>query len=199
MRTSTIPALALALLVPAAVASIGASDSLTVLPGSRIWVDGTSTVRSFSCRATTFDAEIQAAPGAAAAVLTGEKAVQSATVTVPAGRLDCGNGTMNDHMREALKAKTDSVITFHLTSYDVATKGSDSVSGTLDGALTVGGTTRTIAIAAVARRTPDGTLRVIGSYDLSMKNFGLRPPSLFFGSLRVGDRVRVNFDLLLKG
>jgi len=38
---------------------------------------------------------------------------------------------------------------------------------------------------------------VTGSYSLSLKSFDLKAPSLFFGRMKVGDVVKVNFDMLV--
>jgi len=196
MRNAKSILLAAALLAPIAATSPRAG--FVVLPQSRLWVDGTSSVRSFSCKATDFNVDLDAGPGLTAAVLSGQKAVKTVTVTVPSAKLDCGNGTMNDHMREAIKADESPTIQFKLTGYDIAAKGADSVSGTLNGSLTLGGATRDIEIPVVARNKGDGTLDVTGSYPLSLKNFGLKPPSLFFGRMKVGDVVKVNFDVLVR-
>lgn len=198
MRNSRSILFAVAVLAPMAVAWTNPRAALTVLPQSRLWVDGTSSVRPFSCRATDFNVDLDAGPGLSAAVLAGQKAVRTVTVTVPAARLDCGNGTMNGHMREAIKAQEDPTIQFKLTGYDFAAKGADSVSGTLTGSLSLGGATRSIEIPVVARDRGDGTLDVTGSYPLSLKNFDLKAPSLFFGRMKVGDVVKVNFDMLVR-
>jgi polyisoprenoid-binding protein YceI len=150
MRRKTRFALATLIgLAPAAIAWRSAGDTLTLTPQSRLWIDGKSTVRKFSCKAPVFTAEVDAAPGAVSAVLGGAKAVHAVTVTVPAEKMDCGNGTMNEHMLKALKVKDAPTIEFKLTGYDVA-KGSAGVQGTLDGTLTLGGRTRPVSIAAQA-------------------------------------------------
>jgi hypothetical protein len=41
-------------------------------------------------------------------------------------------------------------------------------------------------------------MRVKGSYDLRMTEYGLKPPSLMMGAMKVKELVKVNFDLLLK-
>jgi polyisoprenoid-binding protein YceI len=130
-------------------------------------------------------------------VLGGTKAIRAVTVTVPAEQMDCGNGTMNEHMRKALKAKDAPTIEFKLTGYDVA-KGDAGVQGTLNGTLTLGGQTRPVSIAAQAADAVGGLLRVSGSYTLKMTEFGLKPPSLMMGTMKVDDDVTVNFDLFLK-
>lgn len=195
MRTSKSILLAALFLAPMAATSPRAG--FTVLPQSKLWVDGTSSVRSFSCKATDFNVDLDAGPGLTAAVLSGQKAVKTVTVTVPAAKLDCGNGTMNDHMRESIKAAEAPTIQFKLASYDIAPKDG-AVSGTLKGSLSLGGTTRDIEIPVTATNKGDGTLDVVGTYPLSLKAFGLKAPSLMFGRIKVGDVVKVNFDMLVR-
>ena len=199
MRTATRFAQAALCVVPTLTPWTSIGNVMSLEPQSRLWVAGTSTVRSFECRAGAFDASIEStAPGAAKAVAAGEKAVQTVTVTVPATALDCKNGTMNEHMLKALKAKEHGTIVFKLGSYDIARAGA-GVQGTLSGSLTLGGVTKPVTITATGNALPDGTLQVTGMHELNMKDFGLKPPSLMMGTMKVNERVKVNFDLILKG
>jgi len=171
--------------------------ALTLKPQSQLWVSGTSTVRSFKCQAGTLDAAV-AATGARAvsAVLAGEKAVRAAELKIPAKALDCRNGTMNEHMLKALKADAHPTIGFTISSYEVA-KADTSLRGTATGELTLGGVTRTITVAARLTEDPDGTLRIAGTHELNMKEYGLKPPTLMMGTMRVNEKVTVGFDLRL--
>ena len=185
-------------LVPAAVAFSYGSAPMELAPQSRLWVDGTSTVRSWSCKATTIDATIEASvPNASAAVLLGEKAVSEVDVRIPAAKLDCGNGKMNEHMLKALKASEHPTIAFKVTGYDIATGGA-GVTGTLKGQLTLGGVTKPIAVIAAGSAGPGGALHVTGTHELVMTEYGLKPPSLMMGTMKVGEKVKVGFDLYLE-
>ena len=197
MRRHSLGAFAALFLAPAG-AWVPTDAPLTLLPESRLWVEGTSTVRAFKCKAAVVEADIAAAPGAVSAVLAGEKAVKSVEVRVPAARMDCGNGTMNEHMLKALKAREHGAITFRVASYDVDKTG-DAVRGTLTGTLTLGGVQKPISVAATGRGAADGTLRVAGLHELKMTDYGLKPPTLMLGTMKVGDVVKVGFDLVLKG
>jgi polyisoprenoid-binding protein YceI len=104
---------------------------------------------------------------------------------------------MNGHMLKAIKAEAAPTIAFSLKSYDLLDTN-DEVSTRMNGTLTLGGTTRDITIDAGLVQEADGSLRVKGSYDLRLTEYGLKPPSLMMGSMKVGDLVKVNFDLLLK-
>lgn len=186
------------LLAAAAVVALAAwrpaVDPLTLKAGSRLWFDGTSTVRSWSCEAPTIQAAIDADAGAPAAVLAGQKAVKTVSLTFPVDKLDCDNKTMNGHMWKALNASTHKTIQFTLTGYELAK--ATAVAGTLQGTLLLNGQSRPITVSAQFAQG-DGGLRVTGKYDLKMTDWGVVPPKLMMGTLKVGEVVSVNFDLVL--
>ena len=184
-------------LVPAARAATPRATALDLQPTSRLWISGTSTVRSFECSAATFDANVQSVPGAATAVLAGEKAVSAVEIRVNTERLDCKNGTMNEHMLKALKAKTNPTIVFKLASYDLA-KQAEAVRVTLNGTLAMGGVEKPISLTANATEGSSGMLHVVGMHELRMTEWGLKPPTLMLGTMKVDERIKVGFDLLLK-
>ena len=171
---------------------------LTVQPDSRVWVEGTSTTKSWNCKAPSVEADIIATSAdAATAVANGEKAVRSVTIKVAAQKLDCGNGTMTGHAKKAIKADEHKTITFTLGSYDLV-KGAEGTKGTLKGTLNLGGVAKPVSIAAIAKPAAGGQMRVNGTYALKMSEYGLKAPSLMMGAMKVGDEVTVGFDLLLK-
>jgi polyisoprenoid-binding protein YceI len=166
---------------------------LAVQPGSRVWVEGTSTVRSWRCETT-------AAEGSAAAGtvdLAQLASVARAEITIPIASLDCHNGTMNGHMRNALKAATAPEIVFHATSVQVTPAGDDAGTAKLGGTLSMGGVDRPVSIDASVTRD-NGTLRVRGTKHLVMTEWGLHPPSLMLGTMKVNPAVTVGFDVVLK-
>src|SRR5688572_11157441 len=100
MQNTTRSALiAVLALVPAAVAWTSRTDGvLTLAPQSRLWIEGTSTVRPFSCMAGVLDADVATTTAAAvSAVAIGEKAVSAVEFRVPSNKIDCKNGKMNEH------------------------------------------------------------------------------------------------------
>lgn len=199
MRIRHLPLTAAVLLVAtAATASPIPPDVMTLQPQSRLWIEGTSTTKSFSCTAGTLDVNVEAAgPGAASAVARGEKAVTTVTLAVPSARLDCNNGTMNNHMYKALKIEQHPTIQFALASYELS--GDDQgMLATMKGSLTLGGVTKSIEMKARTVEDQAGMLRVTGSHSLRMTEYGIKPPSLMLGTMKVGDQVKVNFDLYLK-
>ena len=197
-RTRVQATVALVMLLPALAAATRRDAGLDLQPESRLWVAGTSTVRSFQCQAGAFDAKIESASAdAVAAVLAGEKAVSRVEVTVPAEKLDCRNGTMNEHLRKAIKAKEFPTVVFRATSYDLA-RSSESVGVTLNGSLTLGGVEKPITVKAQAKPGAEGTLVVSGTREVRMTEFGLKPPTLMLGTMKVDEKITVGFEVVLK-
>ena len=190
------------LAIPGAAVALAAmaaplGNALTLQPGSRAWVEGTSTVRSYRCEtsrvegsaamenATTTLAQIAAAPR------RGEISIQVAS-------LDCRNGTMNGHLRRALKAEENPAIRFRATSIQVTPGGDSQATVRMSGPLTIAGGTQAVSIDATATREANGALRVRGSKQLDMTDFGVQPPRLMMGTMRVRDAVTVGFDVILR-
>ena len=73
-------------------------------------MSGTSTVRSYRCESTQVTGSAQAD----GTELT-QVAQSSGEITIPVSSLDCRNGTMNGHMRNALKAAQNPTIRFRAT------------------------------------------------------------------------------------
>jgi YceI-like domain len=170
-------------------------DPMKLGTESKLWFDGKSTVRDWSCKATQIDAVIDAEAGAVANVLKGQKAVKTVTLTFPTAKLDCDNGTMNGHMMRALNGATQPSITFTLTAYDLAAGA--PVKGTLSGTLLINGVTKPISMPAEFAASATGALRATGKYALKMTDWNVQPPKLMMGALKVDPMITVNFDLQL--
>ncbi len=184
-RSMTVMALA-AVVVATAGAHLATTRNYSLAKESRIWFEGTSTVRSFKCTAPKVDAVVAGEANEAPAEL-----VKSASLTIPVAQLECNNGTMNEHMRKALKAKDNPVITWKMTSFSVA--GSNVA---MSGRLTIAGKENPIELRGTGT-TENGVLRFKGSKLLKMTDYGVKPPSLMLGTMKVADPVTVSFDLLL--
>ena len=156
-------------------------------PGSKVWVTGTSTVRSYRCETTRAEG---------AARITGTDLaslrVSGASVTIPVASLDCANGTMNGHMRNALKMAENPNIRFRASSVEV-----NGGQARMTGELTIAGSTQPVSIDATVA-SESGQLRVRGSKQLDMTTYGVRPPSLMMGTMKVRPGVTIGFDVLLK-
>lgn len=161
--------------------------NLSLAKESRLWIEGTSTVRSFTCTATKVDANVVAEAGAASNAL-----VQSALLVVPVASLDCRNKTMNEHMRKALKSGENPQISWRMDDYKV-----DGTNVVITGRLTIAGKENTIELRGTGTAEASGTVRLKGSKEFRMSEYGIKPPSLMLGIMKVRDPVKVSFDLVL--
>jgi polyisoprenoid-binding protein YceI len=167
-------------------AQMALPENLALSSTSKIWFDGTSNVKSFSCSAKKLDLDI-----ASDADATPAKIVKSASLSIPVSQIDCKNGTMNGHMRDALKADKNPAITWKLSSYRV-----DGTAVVIDGTLTIAGRENPIELRGIGAAT-NGTITLKGTKVLKMTEFGVKPPSLMFGTMKVADPITVSFDLVL--
>lgn len=165
-------------------------EVLTLQPDSKVWVMGTSSVRDFRCTSTALQSKIEA-PSAPATLPLGEL-VKSAVVEVPVAQLDCGNGTMNGHMRKALKSEEFPNLKYELTSYTIA---GDEI--TLKGMLTIAGQTQPVEMKGNVAE--EGSIvRASATQQIKMTEWGVKPPSLMFGTMKVHDPVTIGFDIALQ-
>jgi len=199
MRTRLFGRLALlAIAVPAGIAWTADRAGLSLQPDSKLWVQGTSSVRSYTCRAARVDGSVASQPGSTSLAIGDlENTVKGAEISVSVAGMECGNATMNAHMRKALKGDTSPRITYRITSYDVTPAGEAEGTVKLNGVLSIAGTEKPVSIDATAT-TELGRLRVRGSKQIRMTEFGVQPPTLMMGTMKVHDPVTVRFDVLLK-
>jgi len=162
--------------------------NMTLTKESRLWIEGTSTVRSFKCTANKLDVSVSSDTDASPANL-----VKSVSVVVPASALDCRNETMNEHMRKALKVKANPQISWTQSSYRVS--GTTVV---MSGLLMIAGKQNAVEITGTGSADSDGTIHMKGSKQFNMSEYGVKPPSLMLGTMKVRDPVTVSFDLVLK-
>ncbi len=183
MRWVSIGAVALAVLAPGAVRAQTPSGALAI--------SGSSTVRDWTCRET----QVDAAHGSAGEAAAAPSRVQ---LSFPVGAIDCGDDGMNDHLRQALKASRYPTITFGLPDSEVARAlAAGPVPVRVHGELTIAGETRPVQTDVTVRRAPGQGLQVEGEQSLRMSDYGVKPPVLMMGLLKVRDLVHVAFKVFV--
>ena len=181
----------------AAAASAQTTARVTVAPESKLWIEGTSNLHGWSCTAEKFDAVIELDAAAVAELATATpKVLKRVEVKVPVKSLKCGHGGMDDNLYKALKADDDTGHQLH--PGDVRRRARrDRGAFTLktNGTLAIAGKENKLTMDVVAMRLPDGTVKATGVVPIKMTDFGIKPPTAMFGTLRTGDEVKVNFAL----
>jgi polyisoprenoid-binding protein YceI len=189
--------------VALAAAVVGAQETtrLAVSPESKLWIEGTSNLHGWSCKATTLDAAIELDAAAAAQLAAAPtKALKKVQVKVPVKSIKCGHGGMDDNVYKALKADESAEISYILATFEaVPGEAKDSFTLHTVGTLTIAGKENKVSMDVVATRLADGTVKATGTVPIKMTDFGIKPPTAIFGRLKTGDDVKVNFELSVGG
>jgi polyisoprenoid-binding protein YceI len=119
-------------------------------------------------------------------------------LTIPVQNLKSGESGLDKNMYKSLKVKESPEITFKLMRYEVhrSTTIPSVTQISASGTLQVAGHERTIELQGLITPEPKG-LHLEGEYPLLMTDFGIKPPTLMMGAIKVKDRVVIHFDLHL--
>ena len=156
-------------------------------------IDGTATmVGKWACGG---DAKVEVTPGSSADLLPGfVGGLQKVAVTASVPAIDCGDSTMNKYLRKALKEEEYPEITYQALKFILVDHGAAVQTS---GELTVAGVTKAISIGAKLIPLPGGATKIVGKLEVNMKEYGVKPPSIFFGALKVSDVVTVQFNTVV--
>lgn len=184
----------------ALVASLAGAQETTrvaVSPESKLWIDGTSNLHEWSCKATSLEATVELDASAAARVsVAPPKALKRVEVKVPVKSLKCNHGGMDGNVYKALKADQSPEISYIMASFEASPNtGTDDFVLHATGTLTIAGKENQLAMDVKATRLPDGTVKATGVVPIKMTDYGIKPPTAIFGRLKTGDEVKVNFEL----
>lgn len=169
--------------------------------GSRIWIEGSTSVSEFTCTSEKIDGyghfNDDSLRTEKTSLSVGNKQ-PNVRVSLPDHSLDCGKRQMNHDMYNALKAEKFPVIHYHLDNAQILT-ATDSTSGWFKvdtfGKLTIAGKTNNVNMIVDGILLSNGRFHVKGSKELKMSEFNINPPSPFWGLIKTHDKITVNFDL----
>lgn len=185
-------------LAPTAFGQTEPQHRLVLRPESRLWLEGSSNLHDWSCDATEMTAEIRVRSHRDST--TGGEvptALERVTVSVPVQRIGCANRQMDGNLRKTLRAKEYPTIQFAMTGGELAAPAEQGrLTVVARGELTVSGITRPIELRAEGTDTGDGALRITGTQDILMTDYGIQPPSALMGLLKTANLVLVRFDLV---
>jgi polyisoprenoid-binding protein YceI len=184
-----------------ALAATGAAQTtahISVSPESKLWIEGTSNLHGWSCTAQKFDAAIEIDAAAVAQLATAApKALKRVVVKVPVKELKCDHGGMDGNLYKALKADASPEISYIMATFDATPGEANALALKTVGKLEIAGKENELTMDIVATRLPDGTIKATGMVPIKMTDYGIKPPTAIFGTLKTGDEVKVNFALTI--
>lgn len=170
---------------------------ISVRPDSRLWLEGSSNVRDWTCRATAMDATIEVSNEGDDAAQSHRGAVKGVSVKVPVRMLKCGDRHMEAEMYKALKSP-DTAPGFITALIDqIPQNVTTGQKIDTEALLTIAGVQRSVKVSVMSDVMPDGTRRARGTAPILMTDFGIKPPRPWGGLLRCNDRVLIQFEIFV--
>ncbi|NEN23131.1 YceI family protein [Cryomorpha ignava] len=162
--------------------SLSAQEYQSNQSESSMKVSGTSTLHDWHMDVESFTAK---------ASLNGES-LENARFTAEVKSMKSGTSSMDDNTYEAMKEEDYPRISFQ----------SSSISGkegklTIKGNLTIAGVTKPITMNTTLEKWAEKSMTVKGKYTFKMSEFGIDPPRAMLGTIRTGDEITIDFNLVL--
>lgn len=182
----------------AAAAPVQAGDArIELAAGSTLTLRGKSTMHDYASKATRLQLEVELADAMAEgplplARLAEKGAVKSIVLTVPVEGLKSEKEGLDKNMYKALKSAANPNIVFRFGSVEPGANAVFRVAGELE----VAGQRREVELDVRASETPAGIV-LEGSQAIAMPDYGIKPPSMFLGTLKTDPRVVVEWRLVL--
>lgn len=173
------------------------STRLRIEPGSELTIFGTSNVHDFRCKTNKFSAYIDVDPGYTKDLTKVARPIASVNVVIAVKSLSCGNKKMDENMYSTLEADKNQIIRYTLSGYDILNGTATGFAAKTTGTLTILGKQKVVAMKIDASRLNDGKAMAHGEETLLMSEFGIKPPSFMFGTMKVGNEIKVKFNLKL--
>ncbi len=171
--------------------------------GSKVKMEGTSTIHDWTVESPTIDGFIEADSNFPESALKDLQAAKpNVQVFIPVETLksyaDAMDAVMQDHLNMAEYPR----IEYRLI--ELKPKSATGTTGPLQfdavGALKVAGTTRTITMPVTIERMDKTSLKIVGSMPLKMTDFDVVPPApriLGMPTIKTGDDIKISFEWLV--
>lgn len=162
----------------------------TLSPGYAVSIHGTFSIHSWS-------EKIEKVSGDMEGSLNGDGSVNVNSIRIVMGarsiKGDMG-AVMNNKTYKALKADANPDITFLLTvPMRLIQINSGEKAATLRGNLTLAGVSRPVIMLIRSFKAGKGTMSFEGEQKIRMTDFGVKPPSALFGTMRASPDITIDF------
>lgn len=153
-------------------------------------VSGTSTMHVWQS-----SVENLLAAGSFVVVSNDLAAVADVVIKIPVTSIKSTKGKIMDNKTyEAFNHEKHPQIVFVMKGQNVNTSNSTI---DLKGTLSMAGKTLPVELKVTYKLSSNGDLKIIGSKQLTMTDFGMEPPTAMMGAIKVGDDISVTFEITL--
>jgi hypothetical protein len=169
-----------------------------LLPESRLWLVGDSTLHPYSTTARDIAVTLEgdfSVGGLAKNVADGK--MTQLDVMIPVVKMKSEHSGLDKNLQKALKAAEYPNIVFNMSNYTVRSSTNNAGGFVIEavGTLEVAGAKQQVTLEGTAQEK-DGALEIIGAKELLMTDFGVKPPKIMM--IKTANRVVIHYDLLLK-
>ena len=176
------------------------SDSVRIGPESSITVKGSSTLHDWDAVSTSIQLRAQVPQGwfRSDRAWSAEE-LKGIEANVPVESLESGRNKMNRDLRKALRSEQHPEISFRSLGADQISFNEDSsrFEFRINGSLSIAGEQRDIPFTCTMDSREDQRIHTLCETEINMTDFGVQPPTAFFGVLKTDERVTVTVDLTL--
>ena len=181
------------LLIVSAFMLISATVSAQVLQflpkNSSITINGTSNLHDWKSSTSQVKGQL---------VFANDNELKSLHVEIPVKSIKSGEKLMDSKTYETLNADKNPNIVFRMTDVVSAQRNGNDLNLTVSGNLTIAGQTKKVILKAKGKTNGAGVYNFNGDIQLKMTEFGMKPPTALLGTMKVGDQVRLQFDVSLQ-
>jgi hypothetical protein len=171
--------------------------------GSELWLEGTSTMHDYECRTSKLEMKLlkdaaQADPKDVAALDAWLRAggLKGLDLLVPVGTMVSGKDGLDKNMYKTMRTKEFPNIRFLMSNAQFGTARGDTLPVTASGTLTITGQQRPVTVQGHIVRAETGVW-LEGTHPMKMSDFGIKPPKMMMGTIKVHDPIVVRYRLLL--
>jgi hypothetical protein len=159
-------------------------------PNLDFTISGTSTIRGWTCTAKG-RLEVTPGPGGGEAVPGFANGVKTAKLVVPVKAFTCPNAEMTEHLMQAMKPEQFPEIVYMVEKYGVT--GSQAL---VMGTMTIQAKSQPVSVPVALAPSGSG-VSLQGETKLDMTSYGVEPPVVMLGMLKVGPQIRIEFKGLV--
>lgn len=117
------------------------------------------------------------------------------TFTLPSKSLKSEHTMMDNNTYKALNADKNPNITYVATSATVTPVDATTYTIQTAGKLTIAGNTRETEVVATGKINADKSITVTGTKKFKMTDYGVKPPTAMFGTIKTGDDLTISYNL----
>lgn len=155
-------------------------------------VSGTSTLHDWDIKSSKGQVD------ASISVADNKVTFSGLSFSVPAESLKSGHGAMDKNTYKALNTQKNPNISFVLLSANVTPVSANTYQLKGIGKLTIAGKTMQTDLVTTLKYNPaDNSFLCTGTKKFKMSEYGVKPPTVMFGTIKTGDDISISYNLTI--